>query len=327
MEKEYLKKRNRKINIAENQISELAFLNLGGYTQQVMLEGKASHFPVVITLHGGPGAPFPFCVGARGLFPEFTQRCILVAWDQYGCGINNQALPEDICIDDFVTMTVDLIKAMRLRFPRSEVYLLGMSWGSVLSAKVAAAHPELVDGVLVYGQVLRQLFRTPRVVQAIETSRAPDKRKEQMRQLASKEMLTYEDTMNVSKCVQKYTDGYQNPGDKKMPLGKLIWGYLTSPDYKWKDKLALLVNETQKAHGLFQQLSSVDLREDLKKVQVPYHILQGDTDLVTDTALITAFVDAAGNDFLKYTVIEHSAHMPGEQGMAAVLKCVRAWNS
>ena len=88
--------RQRKAIIEANKVSTVEEFILGGYPQKVLIEGKTKDLPVVITLHGGPGSPIPFCVGARGLFPEFTDKCILVSWDQYGCGINNAKLPDDM---------------------------------------------------------------------------------------------------------------------------------------------------------------------------------------------------------------------------------------
>lgn len=79
----------RKNVISNNEISELCSFSLGGYEQKVLIEGKRKESPVVITLHGGPGAPIPFSVGCRGLFPTFTDNFIMVYWDQLGCGINN----------------------------------------------------------------------------------------------------------------------------------------------------------------------------------------------------------------------------------------------
>ena len=80
--------KKRKAIIEANKISMVKEFNLGGYPQKELIEGKSDNLPVVISLHGGPGSPIPFCVGARGLFPEFTEHCILVSWDQYGCGIH-----------------------------------------------------------------------------------------------------------------------------------------------------------------------------------------------------------------------------------------------
>ena len=129
--------KKRKAIIDGNEVSYVKTYKLGGFDQKVLIEGKRKDLPIVITLHGGPGTPIPFCVGGRGLFPELTDQCILVSWDQYGCGINNAVLEESISISDFVQMTKDLIHFMKKDFEGNKIFLFGMSWGSVLAAKTA----------------------------------------------------------------------------------------------------------------------------------------------------------------------------------------------
>ena len=104
---------NRKEIIAANEISEVRTFTLNGFEQKVMIEGKTKDLPVLITLHGGPGSPGPFGVSARGLFKELTDKCILVCWDQLGCGANYKALDDSFGVDSFVAMTSDLIEEIK----------------------------------------------------------------------------------------------------------------------------------------------------------------------------------------------------------------------
>ena len=138
----------RKKTIEENEISEISEATLFGFPQKIMLDGKSRSNPVLIFLHGGPGSPLPLCVGSRGLFPEITEHFTLVCWDQLGCGVNNCELDDSFRIDNFVEMTVDLIREMKRRFPKNRLYLFGASWGSVLALKAADKVPELLNGVV-----------------------------------------------------------------------------------------------------------------------------------------------------------------------------------
>lgn len=140
--------RKRRECIAANEISELRTYSLGGYQQKVLLEGKYKSNPIIIFLHGGPGFPIPFCEGCRGLFPEITERFIMVYWDQLGCGINNFKIDDSFSIDSFVNMTVELIQEIKKEFPENPINLFGVSWGSVLAAKTAERLPEMVNRVL-----------------------------------------------------------------------------------------------------------------------------------------------------------------------------------
>ena len=312
--------KQRKAIIEANKISTVEEFMLGGRSQKVLIEGKSDDLPVVITLHGGPGTPVPFCVGARGLFPEFTDKCILVSWDQYGCGINNAKLPDDISVNDFAEMTLDLIKQIRNRFPDNAVWLLGMSWGSVLSALAAKSRPDLIDGVIAYGQVLYHLMQSTETIDALMKSKAPEKLKAEIKASAESGKNDKKTIMKLSGAVQKYTSGYNNPDEPQPNMGKIIRGIMTSPDYKFKDFKAMAVNGYAKNTSLITELSEIDLRDTLKSVSVPYHIIQGETDIVTGTSSIVSFVEEAGNPRLTCKVISRSAHIPGINGMQAVFE-------
>ncbi|WP_199733315.1 hypothetical protein, partial [Micromonospora sp. BL1] len=127
----------RKEIIKNNEVSRMVTYTLGGYEQKVLLEGKHENAQVLIFLHGGPGTPIPFSAGCRGMFPEFTDQCIMVDWDQIGCGINNYVIDDNFTVDKFVDMTVDLIKAVKKEFANNKINLFAVSWGSVLAAKAA----------------------------------------------------------------------------------------------------------------------------------------------------------------------------------------------
>ena len=150
--------KKRKNIIRENKVSDLYEWSLGGYKQKVLVEGKTKQLPILITLHGGPGTPVPFSVGCRGLFPEFTERFIMVYWDQLGCGCNNFVITDFFTIDLFVQMTMDLVYEIKKLFPKNKIYLFAMSWGSILSAKLLEKESHIVDGVVVYGQIVRDIF-------------------------------------------------------------------------------------------------------------------------------------------------------------------------
>ena len=312
--------KQRKTAIAANEISSVEEFNLGGYPQKVLIEGKNRELPVVITLHGGPGTPIPFCVGARGLFPDFTDNCILVSWDQYGCGINNAKLPDDISVHDYVNMTVDLIKEIKKSFPENPVWLFGMSWGSVLSAMAAGQVPGLISGVIAYGQVLHQLMQSENALETLMNSKAPKKTKDEIKAAVESKKTDRKTAMKISKAIRKYTYGYNNPDEPKADVGKIMLGILTSPDYNFRDFKATVMNGYLKNTSLITELSTLDLRETLKSLSVPYHILQGETDIVTDTNSIVSFVRESGNPQLTCNVIPDSAHIPDMNGMQAIFE-------
>ncbi|MED9996269.1 MAG: alpha/beta fold hydrolase, partial [Paludibacteraceae bacterium] len=186
--------KQRKQIIANNEVSNLYTFNLGGYNQKVLVEGKSKTLPVVICLHGGPGTPIPFSVGCRGLFPEFTDQFIMVYWDQLGCGANNHKIDDSFTVDMFVSMTKDLIAEIKRFFPENDLYMFATSWGSVLSVKVLQEMPNEIKGVVVYGQLVKNLFYNQEVYDALSQTKLSAKKLEAIKN-ANIDNITTKDLM------------------------------------------------------------------------------------------------------------------------------------
>lgn len=86
--------KKRKAYIQSCEISEIQTAKLGGYVQKFAIEGKSKALPVVICLHGGPALPSPFRSDAGDFFPGFSDKFVMVYWDQLGCGINNRTIDD-----------------------------------------------------------------------------------------------------------------------------------------------------------------------------------------------------------------------------------------
>ncbi len=310
----------RKTVIVTSEISELKTYSLGGYDQKVLIEGKYRTNPIVIFLHGGPGAPIPFCEGCRGMFPEITDRFLMVYWDQLGCGINNHKIDASFTVDNYVDMTVELIQEIKKEFPENTISLFGVSWGSILAAKAAQRVPQLLYRVMTYGQVLKQLAFNEDVYMTLESSDMPAKQRKQMESIKNADQHTLRELKSILGWIRKYTEGYQAKAGGKTPIGVFISGILTSPDYTFKDFIAVFINSCLMNKSLLTDLMNIDLSDVLHKIQVPYLILQGDTDIVTSTKMISAFVEAVNNENIVFHQIQNSGHMSSNAGMDYIIK-------
>jgi len=309
----------KKISISNNEISKLCTFCLGGYNQKVLIEGKRKDSPVVITLHGGPGTPIPFSVGCRGLFPVFTDKFIMVYWDQLGCGINNYVIDDSFTIDRFVRMTEELVEQIKEMFPKNKIMIFATSWGSVLSAKLLEKNPRAVDGVIACGQIVRDVFICDEVRNVLAQSKLSPKKSERIRSV-TKDNFTGKDLQLISGALRKYTDAYQNKAGEKAPMGTIIKGLMKSPDYTMKDFKAIMVNGYMKNSSLWKEIIKINLTEQLRNVEIPYMILQGDTDIVASTQTVKELADACNNPNLGYRIVENTGHMPGVLMMDALLE-------
>jgi poly(3-hydroxyalkanoate) synthetase len=179
--------------------------------------------------------------------------------------------------------------------------------------------PDKVDGVLIYGQVIMNLFFNDECFGKLQKSAAPVKTKERIGLLQQKENYTLDDIQLFAKCIRKYTDGYQNKSGEKLPMSPIIRGLMTSPDYSFKDLTAIVKNGFMKNKSIWNELLQIDLRDTLRGIRVPYRIIQGSTDIVTSTKSVAEFVEQCGNECLSLRVLPGNGHMTGANGMNEVL--------
>lgn len=309
------------------EISRIQTFTLGGYLQKTAIEGRKRDLPVVICLHGGPGTPIPFSVGCRGLFPDLTDRAIMVYWDQLGCGCNNFPIDDGFTLDSFTAMTEDLISEIKKLFPENKIYLLGMSWGSILAAQAAREMPEAVAGVLVYGQILKNLFFCDEVFDALAASSAPEKVKKKVEEIKAAGIPETPETLRKTMRVfagylRKYTETYFSRSEKNSSSGDMVKGLLTSPDYRLRDLIAIVKNGYAKNDSLWRELLKLDLTSVFSEVRIPYYIVQGAKDVVASTKTISGFVAASGRENLHCRVIEGAGHFPTQKAMDALFGCL-----
>lgn len=293
---------------------------LSGYPQKVLYEGKYEESPIILYLHGGPGSPIPFCAGCRGLFPEVTERFIMAYWDQLGCGINDHIIDDRFSVDDYVSMTIDLLYAIHKDFPKNKINLFGVSWGSILAARVAAKVPELINKVIVYGQVTKNLFFNQEVFEVLNAAVLTDKHKAVLKEITSKQEYSEKDIKEMAGLIRRYTEGYQAKAGGKTPIAKILWGLLTSPDYSFKNFKAVAINGTTKNKSLYKEIVSLDITDILADIKIPYLIFQGETDIVTSTRFIKDFVNRTENKNLMLSILPNSGHMPGGDAIKKIIE-------
>jgi len=302
----------RKEVISDNEISELCTFSLGGFEQKVLIEGKSKNLPVVITLHGGPGTPLPFSVGCRGLFPVFTDHFIMVYWDQLGCGINNYIIDDTFSIDVFVQMTEDLVGEIKAKFPSNKIMIFSTSWGSILSAKLLERNPHAACAVVACGQIVKNVFICDEVKDALEHSEISKKKLERIKNVTV-DNYSGKDLQLISGALRKYTDAYQNRAGAKIPMAPIMKGLLTSPDYTMKDFGAIMMNGYRKNTSLWKEILKLDLSVQLSNVEIPYVMLQGDTDIVASTKTAKELAASSNNPNLSCRIIPNTGHLPGAE--------------
>ena len=215
-------------------------------------------------------------------------------------------------------MTAELIQQVKAKFPGNKIFLFSTSWGSILSARLLESDPHAVDGVVACGQIIKVVFFSDEVKDTLAQSKIPEKKLERIKQLTA-DNFTGQDLQLISVALRKYTDAYQNKSGTTPPMGTIIKGLLTSPDYSFKDFIAIMVNGYRENTSLWQEIAHIDLSSPLGHVEIPYIILQGDTDIVASTRLVKELVESSKNRNLHCRIVPKTGHMPSLELMDSLL--------
>jgi pimeloyl-ACP methyl ester carboxylesterase len=135
-------------------ISALEKIELGGVDQWILMRGQDMTKPVVLYLHGGPGAAL---MPLRRYFTgDLEKDCVMVLWDQRGAGKSySKKIPRDsMTISPFISDTHELVTYLKKRFNKDKIYLIGSSWGSLLGMRVIQRYPDDFYAFVGVGQVV-----------------------------------------------------------------------------------------------------------------------------------------------------------------------------
>lgn len=127
------------------------YIEVNGISQYVLHYPAGKGHPVVLHVHGGPGAPdsvFSYEVEQK------PRRFCSVYYDQRGSG--RTFLRNPLAAMDMALLQQDLLETvlyLKRKYSQERIILFGHSWGSFLGSVFALCHPEHVAAYIGCGQM------------------------------------------------------------------------------------------------------------------------------------------------------------------------------
>lgn len=97
--------------------------------------------PVVVVVHGGPGNDYRYLLPLKELADDY----FVVFYDQRGSGLSPRVTPSELNLENSLA---DLKRIMDYYSPERPVFLIGHSWGAMLSSGITATFPERIARVV-----------------------------------------------------------------------------------------------------------------------------------------------------------------------------------
>jgi pimeloyl-ACP methyl ester carboxylesterase len=135
-------------------VDEGSWTDINGVEQWVAIRGRDTRNPVLLFLHGGPGAGN---ASSMPMYDAWTEDFTVVLWDQPGSGATGKrhtANQGDLSVDRYVNDGVALAEQLRRRFGQRRIVLVGISWGTRLGLMMVRRRPELFSAYVGTAQTI-----------------------------------------------------------------------------------------------------------------------------------------------------------------------------
>ncbi|MEU5274841.1 alpha/beta hydrolase [Streptomyces asoensis] len=288
-------------------IDEASYVRIGGIDQWVSIRGEDLSNPVILEVHGGPGASnLVFIPRTRTWERHFT----IVRWDMRGAGRTFAAGgPEgqgEMTLDRLYRDALEVTQHVRERLDVPRLLLVANSFGTVTGLRLARDHPELYSAYVGTDQNIIDGGRDASSYQALLARlENAGKRKE----LAAVTAMGPDRTAWTAKQWALYaktvvtTDALTYDTMKTVVIRSLWF----SPFHNLRD-LRCYLKAMNFSEQLGPQTTAVDERAEGTAFRLPFFLFQGDSDVLTPSEPARRFFEEVTAPVKDFALIEHASH-------------------
>jgi pimeloyl-ACP methyl ester carboxylesterase len=290
-----------------NGIDEQGFVSIGGVEHWISVRGEDRNNPVVLELHGGPGASNTIH-GPRTR--SWERHFTIVRWDMRGTGKTLGRSGTDgqgeVSFARLYEDAVEVTHHVRTRLGVDRVVLVAHSFGTTFGLRLARQHPGLYSAYVGTDQNIHDAGRDATSRDALLTRlRSAGKRKE----LAAVEALgpdrrTWTAEQHGSYAKIAAASDPLTLRTMKSVVMKSLW---FSPLHSLGE-LATLGKGMKLSERILPATTGFDDWADGTTFHLPFFVFQGDQDVITPTDRAKRFFDDVEAPHKEFALIEDAGH-------------------
>lgn len=289
-------------------IAEERMVMLGGVEQYVLLRGKNRQAPVLVFVHGGPGASETPLLRIHNAALE--DDFVVVYWEQRGAShsFDPESDPAKITIEQLTKDLSELVDKLLVEFERDKVLLVAHSWGTVLALEYVAAHPENVAGYIAISQTTSQADSDEEGYQwALARARESEK-KEAIKRLEGigRPPYTIEQFITQRQSVNQFGGTFMD-GSSDL---ELAFSMIRTDEFSWLDLPAFVRGVRASGAALWPEQKHYDARQRHASIDVPIVMVMGRHDHVISPKLGEQYFEMLKAPEKEIVWFEKSAHGP-----------------
>lgn len=316
---------------AASGVQESYKLKIGGIDQWLNVRGQDKANPIILFVHGGPASPLTPTIWQfqRPIEEYFT----VVNYDQRGAGKTyNEADPDSIKdtlhIARFVDDAIEIAEAVRKKYHKSKIILMGHSWGTVIGLSAAQKRPDLFYAYVGIGQVINT-----RDNERVSFEYAVEQAKQHSNAAALKELESiapYPGDKPITReriiIARKWAQFYGGMSADRETSTYYFDAPLLSPEYDKDDVCNIDKGSLLTLGQVLPEFLEVDFKP-MISFPIPVVMFMGRHDYTTPTQQTSAWLSRVKAPYKQGVWFDHSAHMipweePGKM-LVSLLKYVR----
>ncbi|SFD43047.1 alpha/beta fold hydrolase [Algibacter pectinivorans] len=303
-------------NVLPNSIAMHEDMTINGVPQRITIRGKDKNNPVLLIVHGGPGAPILpviYKLTRTDLEDIFT----VCYWEQRGSGLAfNDSIPDSsITLSHIVDDGLELSNHLKKTFKKDKIYIEGLSWGTAVAAYMVQKQPELYHAYIGSGLMANLSLS-----------------EELSYEFAMSESQKHNDTISINQLKQigrpPYVKNSKNSVTEAFEIERKIvmkyapiklktgFNFIKSMfldnGLTFREKFTDMINSPESYYPAAKILQptaiNMNLMRDIPELKVPVYILQGDNDHFTETSVAKAYFDSLIAPSKKWFLFENGTH-------------------
>ena len=307
---------DEKGNVLPNSIAMHEDMTINGVPQRITIRGKDKNNPVLLIVHGGPGAPIlPIIYKLTGV--DLEDIFTVCYWEQRGSGLayNDSIADSSITLPHIVADGLELSNHLKKTFKKDKIYIEGISWGTAVAAYMVQKQPELYHAYIGSGLMANLSLS-----------------EELSYEFALSESQKHNDTISINQLKQigkpPYVKNSKNSVTEAFEIERqIVMKYAPiklDTDFKFiksmfldngltfKEKFTDMINSPETYYPAAKILEStaidMNLMRDIPELKVPIYILQGDNDHFTETSVAKMYFDSIIAPSKKWFLFENGTH-------------------
>jgi pimeloyl-ACP methyl ester carboxylesterase len=294
-------------------MENLERVNINNSVQWILVRGNSAG-PLVLQVQAGPGLPMIPEASTMQKLHHLEEQYLVAYWDQRACGksFDKNADPTTInfsqLTDDVIACTEHLLS----KYKKKKAIVIGYSIGATVSLLAAAKFSHLFSQLFLVGIDIDIPYANHYALEfAMKKARVANNQKliNQVLELGRTPIL---ETKKFQQRARLLTDfgGIKTGSTYNQIMLSSMKNMLFSNAYRLKDIQKTIQGMEFSQNALLPEMNSLNLFNQLKRVGVPVHFLQGKLDVIAPYDMATKFYNYLQAETKTFTDFEHSAHLP-----------------